>query len=226
MADLPPRWGRRSPPGRGSRVMETPGAEAALEAVMVGEGRLHRVEGVLRQALDRTDRDPVALDGEQQAGSHRVAAEQDRARPTTPCSQPRWVPVRPNSWRRKSDSRRRGSTSRSSLRPLICTVILMPRSSRVRRGELGRAPAPCVAPVDVLARRARGLAEPSSGAGTARPEQRPASCVPGATGRPRRAAAGEVRRACRACSANPVRALGGSGGTSIYARAARRAPAR
>ena len=32
--------------------------------------------------------------------------------PQTPCSQPTCVPVRPSSWRRKSDSSRRGSTSR------------------------------------------------------------------------------------------------------------------
>ena len=79
------------------------------------EGLLERMELALREAvghaLDRADRAAVGLDGEQQAGAHRVAVELNVQAPQTPCSQPTWVPVRPASWRMKSESSRRGSTS-------------------------------------------------------------------------------------------------------------------
>ena len=42
--------------------------------------------------------------------------------PHTPCSQPTWVPVSPNSWRMKSLSSMRGLTCRVTGSPLTVTV--------------------------------------------------------------------------------------------------------
>src|SRR5262245_50026782 len=56
--------------------------------------------------------------------------------PQTPCSQPRWVPVRPNVWRRKSASVSRTSASAVYDLPFTVSVILrvsvmiLPGSSR------------------------------------------------------------------------------------------------
>ena len=58
-------------------------AEAALQAVAVAERLLHVAQLPVggRQALDGGDLGAVGLHGEHQAGAHRVAVEQHRARP-------------------------------------------------------------------------------------------------------------------------------------------------
>src|SRR5262245_3148436 len=57
------------------------GAEAALEAVVAAERLLDRVQlAVGRHPLDRRDRSPVDLRGEERARFHRLPVEQDRAR--------------------------------------------------------------------------------------------------------------------------------------------------
>src|SRR3954463_4104270 len=68
-------------PDQVDRVHDHPWrAEAALQAVVLPEGLLHGVQlSVLRDALDRGDRRPVGLDGEQRAGFDRAAVEVDRA---------------------------------------------------------------------------------------------------------------------------------------------------
>src|SRR4051794_26918469 len=65
------------------------GAEPALQAVVVPEGLLDRVQPVPgRQSLDRGQVGAVGLDGEQQAGADRLAVHQDGARPAHPVLAP------------------------------------------------------------------------------------------------------------------------------------------
>ncbi len=59
------------------RHQEARGAEPALQRVVLVEGRLQRA-GL--EALDRAHVAPVGLDGERQAGAHRLAVELHRAR--------------------------------------------------------------------------------------------------------------------------------------------------
>ena len=55
-------------------------AEAALQAVMFLEGRLHRMQvGAVGQTFDRHDRRPGSLDGQHGAGLHRLAVDMDDA---------------------------------------------------------------------------------------------------------------------------------------------------
>src|SRR5262249_14192829 len=57
-------------------------AEPALQAVVLPEGLLHRVQlAVLGHALDGGDGGAVRLDGQHRAGLHRAAVEVDRAGP-------------------------------------------------------------------------------------------------------------------------------------------------
>src|SRR5204862_194882 len=56
------------------------GAEAALQAVILAEGFLHRMQlAVLRQALDRQDVRALGLPGEHGAGFDRLAVDMDDA---------------------------------------------------------------------------------------------------------------------------------------------------
>ena len=87
-------------------------AEPALEAVGLAERLLHRAERAVggADALDGGDVGAVGLHREHQARAHRVAVDRTVHAPHTPCSQPRCVPVRPQSSRRKSASVLRAST--------------------------------------------------------------------------------------------------------------------
>src|SRR5262249_46469471 len=56
------------------------GAEAALEALRVEKGLLHRMgAAVRRKALDGRDRTPLGTEGRDQAAMHRLAVEQNGA---------------------------------------------------------------------------------------------------------------------------------------------------
>src|SRR5713226_5384329 len=52
--------------------------------------------------------------------------------PHTPCSQPRWVPRRRRSWRRKSARERRPSTRRSRLCPFTIGSLLSRFAGAIR----------------------------------------------------------------------------------------------
>ena len=65
----------------GGQHQETGRAEPALQGVMFDEGALQRVQDTaLRQPLDGADRAALGLHREDQAGAHRIAVEQYRAR--------------------------------------------------------------------------------------------------------------------------------------------------
>jgi hypothetical protein len=69
---------------------------------MLAEGFLDRMQAArigLGQTLNRPELVPVRLHGEDDARADGFSVEQDSARPHTPCSQPRWSPVRPDSRR-------------------------------------------------------------------------------------------------------------------------------
>ena len=112
-----PRSGRGFSSRKGTSVIRKPGrAEAALQAVRIPERLLERMElGPAPGASPSTvvSSWPSACTAsirQERTGSPSSSTVQA---PHTPCSQPTWVPVRPSSWRRKSESSRRGSTSRS-----------------------------------------------------------------------------------------------------------------
>ena len=99
-------------------------AEPALERVALAERLLDRVERVAGAAepFDRGHVGALGLHGEEQAGAHGLAVEQDRAAPQTPCSQPTWVPVRPRSSRKASTRFVRVATSSVTWPPLTTNV--------------------------------------------------------------------------------------------------------
>ena len=74
------RLGRGPQPGS-DRGQEAGRAEAALEAVALGKGLLHRRQRPVasREALDSRDLRAVHADSEQQAGAHGRPIQQDRA---------------------------------------------------------------------------------------------------------------------------------------------------
>ena len=97
------------------RHQESGRAEAALQAVGLVEGLLERVQLAVGPARPSTVR--IACPS---ACTARIRHERTGSpsswtvqAPQTPCSHPTWVPVRPASWRMKSESSSRGSISRS-----------------------------------------------------------------------------------------------------------------
>ena len=87
MLPLIQNWISSGEPAWPSAMQPTPGhdlargAEAALEAFMLDEGGLERMQLVaLRQAFDRRDLGAVVHRGQRQAGDDPPAVEQDRAR--------------------------------------------------------------------------------------------------------------------------------------------------
>ncbi len=64
----------------GREHQEARRAEAALQAVVLDEGALQRVQRIaVREALDGADPAAIGLHGEHQAGAHRLAVDQHRA---------------------------------------------------------------------------------------------------------------------------------------------------
>src|ERR1700731_2219094 len=78
--------------------------------------------------------------------------------PHTPCSQPTWVPVRCNSWRRQSAKVRRGSTSTATAVPLTSNLMDMRRCLPERALDHGSDQRAAIvgAGVDVVRRIDRG----------------------------------------------------------------------
>src|SRR5919202_7035674 len=94
--------------------------------------------------------------------------------PQTPCSQPVWTPVSPNTSRRQSSSVSRGSTSIARVSPLIVSSVRMADLPPCGRARIGHGAdhqrtgdAPAIVPggvqirdrFDVLQGRANGLAD-------------------------------------------------------------------
>ena len=111
----------------GRRHQDPGRAEAALERVVAWKRLLQRRQRAVARPAPRRSRSrrPSACTASMQAarGPRRRRARTVQA-PQTPCSQPTCVPVSPSRWRRKSESRSRGSTVSRTRRPLTVSSIV------------------------------------------------------------------------------------------------------
>ena len=142
MSTTSSRSGRPAREQVGRRDQDARRAEAALERVSRAECLLQRA--AIASALDRRIVAPSACTASVRHERTATPSSRTVQAPQTPCSQPTWVPVSPSSWRRKSDSSSRGSTSARRSTPLTGTSDHSACSSALRTttrsGVGGRRP--------------------------------------------------------------------------------------